>query len=311
VENKKVVVTGGGGFIGSNLAEGLATNNDVVIIDDLSTGRIDNIAGLIKNNNVSFIHDSILNLTILEDTFNGADYVFHEAALGSVPRSIEDPLSTNQVNITGTLNLLIAAMHNSVKKVIIASSSAVYGETPSLPKKEEMPPNPKSPYALTKLVDEYYCELFSQIYGLPTVCLRYFNVYGPRQDPDSQYAAVIPSFISRVLRNKPPVIYGDGEQTRDLTYVEDVVKANILAAESDASGVFNVGTGESISINGLARIIISTIGKNLKPEYQPARPGDVRDSLADVTRARTIGYKSQYNLEEGLHETILRFTDDR
>jgi len=317
---KKVVVTGGAGFIGSHLAEELARRGYyTIILDDLSTGKMENIRTLISSprhserseesqGNVDFIQGSITDLPLLLELFRGVDYVFHQAALPSVPRSIEDPLSTNEVNITGTLNVLLAARDNNVKKVIFAASSSVYGDIPTLPKTEDMIPRPQSPYALTKLVGEYYCRIFHQIYDLPTICLRYFNVYGLRQDPDSSYAAVIPIFITRVLQNKPPIIYGDGEQTRDFTFIKDVIKANIIGAESDACGVFNIGGGENSTINDLAKTIINLMGKDLQREYQPQRPGDIKHSLADISRARAIGCHPEYNLDNGLREIIKRLT---
>jgi UDP-glucose 4-epimerase len=308
MENKRVAITGGAGFIGSNLAHELATDNAVIIIDDLCTGRVENIAGLTGKENVTFIQGSILDLHLLEDAFKGVDFVFHEAAIPSVPRSIEDPLSTNEVNISGTLNVLIAARDNKVRKVVFASSSSVYGDTPSLPKKEDMTPNPQSPYALTKLVGEYYCHFFHQIYELPTMCLRYFNIYGPRQNPDSQYAAVIPRFITRCLQENPPIIYGDGNQTRDFTFIQDAIQANIIAAESNATGIFNIGTGSNATINGLAEVIVRIMGRDLQPIYQEPRVGDIRNSLADVSRARAIGYEPRYSLEDGLRETVGRFS---
>jgi len=304
---RKVIVTGGAGFIGSHLAELLLSRGyHVIIIDDLSTGKIVNIEPLLKSMRVEFIQGSILDLHLLQESFRGVDFVFHQAALSSVPRSVEDPLSSNKVNITGTVNVLLAARDNNVKKVIYASSSSVYGDTPTLPKREDMISYPQSPYALTKLVGEYYCYIFHQIYDLPTICLRYFNVYGPRQDSDSQYAAVIPIFIARLSQDKPPIIYGDGGRTRDFTFVKDVIQANIIGAESDASGVFNIGRGEKNTINGLAKTITRILGKDLKPEYQPPRPGDVKHSLADISRARAIGYEPQYSLDNGLRETIKR-----
>ncbi|MFC1983887.1 SDR family oxidoreductase [Chloroflexota bacterium] len=308
MRDKRVAITGGAGFIGSNLAEELAVGNDVIIIDDLSTGGKENIADLIKRDNVRFTQGSILDLRLLEQTFKGIDFAFHQAALPSVTRSVEDPFTTNQVNITGTLNVLLAARNNNVKKVVYASSSSVYGDTPTLPKTEDMIPNPQSPYALTKLVGEYYCHIFQQIYDLSTICLRYFNVYGPKQSADSSYAAVIPLFIDRVAQGKPLIIYGDGEQTRDFTFVKDVVKANIIGAESDASGVFNIGRSENITVNKLAKTIINLMGKDLQPEYQPLRPGDVKHSLADISRARAIGYEPQYSLDSGLREIIKRLS---
>ncbi len=304
---KKVIVTGGAGFIGSHLTELLLSRGyHIIIIDDFSTGKIANIEPLLKSMKVDFIQGSITELPLLQNLFQGVDFVFHQAALSSVPRSIEDPLSTNKVNITGTLNVLLAARDNNVKKVIYASSSSVYGDTPTLPKREDMVSNPQSPYALTKLVGEYYCRVFYQIYDLPTICLRYFNVYGPRQDSDSQYAAVIPIFITRLSQNKPPIIYGDGEQTRDFTFVKDVIQANIIGAESDACGIFNIGRGENSTLNDLAKTITDLMGKDLQSEYQPPRVGDVRDSLADISKARAIGYEPQYSLDKGLRETIKR-----
>jgi UDP-glucose 4-epimerase len=304
MKNKRLVITGGAGFIGSSLAYELFHDNEVIIIDDLSTGKFENISYLIDRGVLSFIKGSILNLPLLVQSFDNVDFIFHQAALPSVPRSIKDPLLTNEVNITGTLNVLIAARDNNIKKVIFASSSSVYGETHTLPKKEKMTPNPQSPYALTKLVGEYYCSLFNKIFKLSTVCLRYFNVYGPRQDPKSQYAAVIPRFISMILQDKPPIIYGDGEQTRDFTYIKDVIQANIIAAETNSTGNYNIGSGRNVTINTVAKKIMEIIGKDLKPVFQEPRPGDIRDSLADISRARSIGYEPRYNLEGGLIETI-------
>ena len=311
MEHKKVAITGGAGFIGSNLAHELANNNNIIIIDNLSTGRKENIADLLNNDNVTFVHGSILDLKLLMEVFNGIDFVLHEAAIPSVPRSIEDPLSSNEANITGTLNVLIAARDNHVRKVVFASSSSVYGDTPELPKSEEMIPNPKSPYAITKLVGEYYCDFFNRSYPLPTVCLRYFNVYGPRQNPHSQYAAVIPRFITKVLQDKSPIIYGDGNQSRDFTFVRDVVQANIIAAEKDITGTFNIGTGKSITINRLAESIMAVLNKNLYPIFKQARVGDVKDSLADISRAKSFGYTPKYDLQKGLIETIRSFTNEK
>jgi UDP-glucose 4-epimerase len=316
VSLKAVVVTGGAGFIGSHLAEELLKRQyKVIILDDLSTGKLENIKHLIdpsshrgeSRNNVEFVRGSITNLALLKNVFQGIDYVFHQAAIPSVPRSIENPRATHEANITGTLNVLLAAKASGVKKVIYASSSSVYGDTPTLPKTEDMFPNPQSPYAVTKLAGEYYCQVFDQVYGLPTVCLRYFNVYGPRQDPNSQYAAVIPLFIRKVLDNKPPVIFGDGEQTRDFTFVKDVVEANILAAESHATGGYNIGRGERISINRLAELVIKLVANSVEPVREEPRPGDIKHSLADISKARQFGYNPRYNLEEGLRETIGNF----
>ena len=304
MKGKRVAITGGAGFIGSNLADELATSNSIIIIDDLSTGKKENIVGLINKDNVRFTQGSILDLGLLQECFRGVDFVFHLAALPSVPRSIKDPQATNEVNISGTLNVLLAARDNKVKKVIYSSSSSVYGDTHILPKKEDLLPCPESSYAVTKLCGEYYCQVFQQVYRLNTVCLRYFNVYGSRQDPNSQYAAVIPRFISRTLEGKPPIIFGDGEQTRDFTFIKDAVDANILAAESDATGVFNIGTGNRTTINDLSKLVTKLLGRDIKPIYQEPRPGDVRHSLADISKARQIGYNHQYSLTEGLKETI-------
>jgi UDP-glucose 4-epimerase len=302
---KNVVITGGSGFIGSNLARNLAANNKVIVIDDLSTGNLKNIKDLIDSKKIGFIKRSITNLNILQKTFKNIDYVFHEAAIPSVPRSIKDPLRSNFVNVNGTLNVLIAARDNNIQKVIYASSSSVYGDTPTLPKKEKMKPRPLSPYAISKLTAEYYCQVFSKIYSLPTVSLRYFNVYGRRQSPSSEYAAVIPKFITNILHEKSPLIYGDGKQTRDFTYVDDVVKANILAAESDETGIFNIAGGNRISINDLAYKIMDLCKKNLKIEYTEPRHGDIKHSYADISKAKEkLNYAPGYILSDGLKEVI-------
>lgn len=305
---KKAVVTGGVGFIGSHLAEKLARRDyHVIILDDLSTGKPENVAELLKKDNVEFVQGSVTNLPLLQKLFRGMEYVFHQAALTRVPRSIEDPLTTNEVNVKGTLSVLLAARENKVRKVIYASSSSVYGDTLTLPQREGMPPNPLSPYALTKLAGEYYGNIFRQIYGLSTVSLRYFNVYGSRQDPHSQYATVIPAFIARISQNLPPIIFGDGKQSRDFTYIEDTVRANILAAENDAEGVYNIGSGKNTTINQLAEAILKLMGKDLRPIYGKPRPGDLRHTLADAARARSFGYEPKWTLQEGLRETIRSF----
>ena len=307
-KTKKAVVTGGAGFIGSHLAEALVSKGyQVTIIDNLSTGKIENIAELLKEDSVEFVKGSITELALMQKLVQGAKYVFHQAALARVPRSIDDPLTTNETNITGTLNVLLAARENKVKKVIYASSSSVYGEVRTLPQRENMPTNPLSPYGLTKLAAEHYCEVFRQIYGLSTISLRYFNVYGPKQGISSRYATAIAAFIGRVSQNLPPIIYGDGEQSRDLTFVGDVVQANILAAESKAEGVFNIGSGKSTTINRLADLILKLTGKNLKPIYQSARLGDPRRTLADISKAKGFGYEPKYGLEDGLRETLRGF----
>ena len=308
---KKVVVTGGAGFIGSHLTEELAVQGyAVVVLDDFSTASDENIASLRQKENVELAQGSITDLPRLQKLFEGVDYVFHQAAMARVPRSIEDPLTVNQVNITGTLNVLLAARDNSVKKVMFASSSSVYGDTSVLPQHEDLMANPLSPYALTKLAGEYYCTIFRQIYGLATVCLRYFNVYGPGQSPHSQYAMVIPAFIDRVARNLPPVIHGDGEQSRDFTFIQDVVHANILAAKSTAEGIYNIGSGRSITINQLAEKVIKLMQKDLKPIHEKGRLGDVKHALADITRARTFDYEPKWRLEDGLKMVAPSYTHD-
>jgi UDP-glucose 4-epimerase len=234
--------------------------------------------------------------------------VFHQAAIPSVPRSVKNPKASHDVNVTGTLNVLLAAKDNGVKKVVYASSSSVYGDTPTLPKIEDMIPNPLSPYAVTKLAGEYYCNVFLEIYGLNTVCLRYFNVYGPRQDPNSPYAAVIPLFINNALAGKSPIIFGDGEQSRDFTFVKDVAQANILVAESKTTGIVNIGGSKRVTINQLAHLIIKFVGNDaVKPIYKDPRPGDIAHSQADISKARAFGYLPKYSLEEGLKETLSTF----
>ena len=307
----KYIVTGGAGFIGSHIAEGLAqAGHDVAIVDNLFSGKMENIAPLLTRENVRFVRGSVTDLPLLKKTFDGADGVFHEGAIASVPRSIADPAATNEANVTGTLNVLVAARDCGVPKVLFASSSSVYGNTPALPKREDMAPHPLSPYAVSKLAGEEYLRVFSEVYGLKTVSLRYFNVFGPRQDPLSQYAAVIPNFITRILRHEPPVIYGDGEQTRDFSYVKDVVQANLRAMESGAEGVFNVAYCQRITLKELAATIMELTGITVPLRFDPPRPGDVRDSLADITRAKqAFGYSPAYTVKSGLRETIEWYRD--
>jgi len=305
-----VLVTGGAGFIGSHLAERLVTlGAKVRILDNLTTGKRQNLASFAHQ--VELLEGSLTDLATVRKAIAGVAVVFHQGALPSVARSVEDPLTTHQVNATGTLLLLLAAREAKVKRVVFASSSSVYGDTPTLPKREDMPPNPQSPYALSKLIGEQFCRLFWQLYGLETVSLRYFNIFGPRQDPTSQYAAVIPRFITALLRGERPTIYGDGEQTRDFTFVDNCVQANLLAATAEgvAGEVFNVGAGKQTSVNELFRLIRSLVGVNdIEPLYAPPRLGDVRHSLADITKARErLGYEPSVLLEEGLERTIAWF----
>lgn len=303
----KIVITGGAGFIGSNLAEVLSKDNanEVIVLDDLSTGKLANT----KEMAIKFVNGSITDLELLQTIFKDVDYVLHQAAIPSVPRSINEPIASNNANITGTLNVLVAARDRNVKKVVYASSSSVYGDTPKLPKREDMTPTPLSPYAVTKLTGEHYCNVFNEVYGLKTVALRYFNVYGPKQDPYSDYAAVIPKFVSRVLRDEPPLIYGDGQQTRDFTFVKDVVTANIRAMKSAATGVFNIASGNRITIQELAELVMKLMDKDMGVILEEPRKGDVLHSLADVSKAKAgFGYEPGYRLETGLEETVKWFS---
>lgn len=299
----KLLVTGGAGFIGSNLVRKLVEqgHKDVRVLDNLSTGKWDNLAPVLDE--IDFQVGDIRDATFTEKHFRDVETVFHEAALPSVDRSVRDPIATNESNITGTLNVLMAARTNQVKRVVYASSSSLYGDSPSLPKHEEMPVNPLSPYALSKYAGERYCQLFYQLFGLETLCLRYFNVFGPHQDAASDYAAVIPRFISWISRGEQVMIYGDGEQTRDFTFVDNVVQANLRAASSEQGmgEVFNIACGERISINRLAEHIMDILGRQVPIEYATPRQGEVRDSLADITKARQqLGYEPDISVWEGL-----------
>ncbi|OEU42508.1 GDP-mannose 4,6-dehydratase [Methanosarcina sp. Ant1] len=303
MKNKNVIVTGGMGFIGSHLTERLLEDNKVTVIDNGVTGRIENINHLLDHRNLTLIKGSIVDLNLTE-IFQGKDYVFHLAAIPSVPRSVKDPFSSNEANVTGTLNVLIAAKESGIKKIVFSSSSSVYGDTPTLPKREEMPVNPQSPYAITKATGEMYCRVFEELYGIPTVCLRYFNVFGPRQDPNSQYAAVIPKFITAILNDENPVIYGDGEQSRDFTFVKNVVDANILSCESDITGIFNIACGRRITINQLVDYINEITGKEIKSVYADPRSGDIKHSLADISRAGDFGYNPKSNFKHELSDVV-------
>jgi len=300
--SEKFVITGGAGFIGSHLAKRLSKSNDVLVIDDLSTGKMENLGRL----DVRFLKGSLTDLPLLKKAFAGASCVFHQAAIASVKKSVEDPLRTNAVGTDGTLNVLIAARDAGVPRVVQASSAAVYGSSPELPKKEDMLPDPMSPYAVSKLAAEHYARVFQQLYGLKTVSLRYFNVFGPKQDPSSEYSGVISRFISALLCDEQPVIYGDGEQTRDFVYVNDVVSANILAGRA-APGVYNIACARSISLNTLAKVMGKILAKEVRPRYESARAGDIKHSLADISRAKEMGYFPKYDLEEALIETIQWF----
>jgi UDP-glucose 4-epimerase len=297
----KVVITGGAGFIGSHLAEALLDRAEVTVIDNLTTGKEENLKGL----SVRLVKGSILDRDLLLKEFSDASCVFHHAAYISVPGSVANPLKNHETNITGTLQVLLAARDAGAKKVVFASSAAVYGSSPELPKHEDMIPHPESPYAVSKLTGEHYCNLFTELYDLPSVCLRYFNVYGPRQDPNSPYAAVIPSFISRLSAGLPPIIYGDGEQTRDFIYVKDVVQANLLAMKRGNGGTFNIAIGKETSINQVALTLMDLLNIRLEPHHEPFKRGDIHASYADVTRAKkTLRFHPQFSLEAGLTATI-------
>jgi UDP-glucose 4-epimerase len=304
--NKNVVVTGGAGFIGSHLVdELLRVGSRVNVIDDLSSGRKQNLQEACKREEFKFIEGSVCDLDLLNRLFKGVDYVFHQAAVVSVPQSIEDPKRSHEVNLTGSLNVLIAARDAGVKKVILASSSAVYGDSPALLKQENQVPQPQSPYAVTKLATEYYSQIFRSAFGLQSLCLRYFNIYGPRQDLHSDYAAVIPRFIQALLEGKAPTIFGDGQQTRDFVFVKDVVSANLAAAASSAGGIYNIASGRAISLNDLAQLLSKlTDRQDLRPHYAPERVGDIKHSRADVRLAKEIGFSARCELESGLAETI-------
>jgi UDP-glucose 4-epimerase len=299
------LVTGGAGFIGSNIASALLERGEKVrVIDDLSTGKLENIDRL--KGDFDFIEGDICEPAIVEKAVHGVDYILHQAALPSVPRSIRDPLASNKVNVEGTLILLVAARDAKVKKLVMASSSSVYGNTPLLPKQEQMSPQPLSPYATSKLAAEKYAMNFHQLYGLPTIALRYFNVFGPHQDPNSHYAAVIPKFIKSMLVNEPLVVYGDGEQSRDFTFIENVVSANLLACHSKAAGLFmNAACGERYTLNALLKTLEKVMGVSANQQYEPERVGDVKHSHASIELAKKhIGYEPKVSFEEGLKKTV-------
>jgi nucleoside-diphosphate-sugar epimerase len=311
----KYLVTGGAGFIGSHVVERLvADENEVVVLDDFSTGRRENLAH-VDGRRLKVVEGDVTKRKDVERAMVGVKYVLHHAALPSVSRSIADPVATNAANVDGTLNVLVAARAaKTVKRVVYASSSAAYGDTPTLPKTETMAPQPMSPYAASKLAGEHYCRVFHMNYGLETICLRYFNVYGPRQDADSDYAAVVPKFVSQLLDKKRPAVYGDGKQTRDFTYVANVVEANLAACTSSkAPGeMVNIACGDRVTISGLAIMIGEIVGNVIEPKLKPARSGDVRHSLADITRAQDVlGYRVRVNLREGLERTVEWYSGKR
>lgn len=301
----RFLVTGGAGFIGSNLAEALvADGNDVRVLDNFSSGRWENLAGM--PDRVEVIDGDVRDYWTVVQAVKGIDYVLHQAALPSVPRSIKNPLTSNDVNISGTLNVLEAAKNAGVKKFVMASSSSVYGESEELPKHEGLRPSPLSPYAITKLTNEYYLKVYWELYGFPTVALRYFNIFGPKQDPNSQYSAVIPKFIASLMKGEAPTVFGDGEQSRDFTYIDNCVAANILAATNDkvVGDYFNVACGGQFTLNELLDKLRTIIGSNVKACYMDARAGDIKHSFASIDKLGKFGYDPKVSFDEGLKRTV-------
>jgi len=300
------LVTGGAGFIGSNIVEFLVKRGiEVRVIDNLATGKRENLDSFAGQ--IDFREISICDLKALQEAMTGVDYVIHQAAIPSVPKSILDPIASHHADVTGTLNVLWAAKQTGVKRVVYAASSSAYGDTETLPQTESMPTHPISPYGLMKFVGEEYCRIFTAIYGLETVALRYFNVFGPRQDPSSQYSGVLSRFITSMLKNETPTIFGDGEQSRDFTFVENVVEANWLACHAnDAAGlVFNVACGRRISLNQIVAQLNEMLGLKLSPRYEPARTGDIKHSLADITQAtERLLFRPKVSFEDGLKRTV-------
>jgi UDP-glucose 4-epimerase len=307
------LVTGGAGFIGSHIVQKIVTMGERVrVFDNFSSGKRENLHGL--ENKIEVIFGDLLDEGVVRKAMDGVEVVFHQAALRSVPFSVENPAAVNRVNVEGTVNILIAARDARVRRVVYASSSSVYGDSLELPKSEHSVPRPVSPYAVSKLAGEYYCRVFSQLYGLETVSLRYFNVYGPRQDPNSQYAAVIPRFIHWSIRGEPLEVHGDGLQSRDFTYIDNVVSANLQAAQcSNGIGeVFNVGQGSAHTLLDLANLLQDILGMELRLLHTRGRPGDVRHTLADISKARRcLIYKPHVSFEEGIVRTARYFTDER
>jgi UDP-glucose 4-epimerase len=302
----KLLVTGGAGFIGSHIVERLVKEGfEVRVLDNFSTGHRENLAAIAAQ--IELVEGDIRDFPAVCQAVRSCDVIFHEAALCSVARSVEKPQDTNAVNIDGTLNVLLAARDEGVKRVVCASSSSVYGDTPALPKKETQTPAPASPYAVTKLTGEHYCRTFFQLFGMETFSLRYFNVFGPRQDPNSQYSAVIPRFISALLKGKPPVIEGDGQQSRDFSYIDNVVEANLLAMKAQAGfgDAFNVACGRSMTVLQLADHLTQLLGVAIQPVHVQPRPGDVRHSLADISKAESIlSYRPRVDSITGLKYTV-------
>ena len=301
------LVTGGAGFIGSHLATSLVEQGaGVRVLDNFSTGKRENLAPILGK--IDLVEGDITDPRICAHACAGVRFVLHQAALPSVPKSIADPVSSHRTNVDGTFNMLVAARDAGVRRFVFAASSSAYGESPTLPKTESMPTQPLSPYAVQKLAGENYCRVFAEVYGLETLSMRYFNVFGPRQDPASQYAAAIPAFVTAIIADRPPTVYGDGEQTRDFTYIENVIKANLAAARATKTHgeVLNIACGEPVTVNAIIREINTILGKDVRPEYVAQRPGDIKHSWADISlAAEKIGFAPAIPLAEGLRRTIV------
>jgi len=306
----RFLITGGAGFIGSNIVKKLVEKGySVRVLDNFATGQRSNLEPFLKD--IELIEGDIRDFWTVAKATKGIDYILHQAALPSIPRSIDNPLTTTEVNINGTLNILEAARFNEVQRIVYASSSSVYGDSPVMPKEESMKPIPKSPYAITKLAGEEYCMNFYQLYGLETVALRYFNVFGPRQNPFSQYSAIIPKFINLLKSNQKPTIWGDGETSRDFTYIDNVVDANILACEKKAAtgNVINIACNKAYTLNELAEKLNKIIGTDIPPSHGPDKIGDIKHSLADISKAREIlNYEPEIDFDEGLEKTVEWFS---
>jgi nucleoside-diphosphate-sugar epimerase len=309
---EKFLVTGGAGFIGSNICKELISQGCFVrVVDNLLTGKKSNLASIIDK--IDFIQADMGDAEVAQSAMKDIDVVLHQGALPSVPRSVDEPDLTHRHCVDATFALLLAARDAGIKRFVYAASSSAYGDTPTLPKVETMIPMPLSPYAAAKLVGEYYCSVFYKVFGLETISLRYFNVFGPHQDPASQYAAAIPAFVTAILKDEPPTIYGDGEQSRDFTYIDNVVEANLLAARAKQTKgeVINIACGEAVTVNAIIDMINELLGKDVKPNYTDPRPGDVKHSLADITLARKlIGYKSKVPFKQGLQLAINWYRDN-
>lgn len=309
---EKFLVTGGAGFIGSNICSKLVSQGCFVrVVDNLLTGKRENLSAIIEK--IEFIQADMGDESIARSTMKGIDIVLHQGALPSVPRSVDDPAATHRHCVDATFTLLLAARDAGIKRFVYAASSSAYGDTPTLPKVETMPANPLSPYAVAKLVGEYYCSVFYKVFGLETISLRYFNVFGPHQDPTSQYAAAIPAFVTAILKDKPPTVYGDGLQSRDFSYVDNVVEANLLAARAKETHgeVVNIACGAAVTVNEVIAIVNEIVGKEVEPVYTDPRQGDVKHSLADISLAeKIIGYKSVVPFKQGLEKSIDWYRDN-